>query len=192
MNKPLEIEIKHDAKNISLKRFKAYCTSPGLVSYKVVSGYDRFYSNSKDPDSFCRHRYGESFNQFTLKRKQSPTDNYIRVEHNIELAKEVTPNQVEKLASEFGFEFNTTIYKTCFIYEFDYYVAVFYIIYDEDLHEKGRYLEFEAKEDYPWSGEQEAWQAVVTLEKLASKVLGINPKDRLKKSLFEMYRKETQ
>ncbi len=189
MKKPLEIETKYNGEAISLQNFKAYCEEAGPSSYKVVSGYDRFYSKKDDPESFCRHRFGAGFNQFTLKRKHSKTDNYIRTEHNIELGESVTQEQVEKLAAEFGYESNTQIYKTCFIYSYEYYIMVYYIIYDADLREKGRYLEIEAREDYDWVGEKEAWNAVVALEKLATKALGLSPQTRISKSLYEMFRK---
>jgi len=68
-------------------------------------------------------------------------------------------------------------------------VICYYVVYDEEWKEKRRFLEIEADEDLPWDSEAQAWMAVEDYEK-AFEPLGITSKNRLKKSLFEMFRKD--
>lgn len=188
MKKPLEIEFKYKADNISLTEFKAFCESKPPVSFIQASGYDYFYSDALNSGAFCRFRVGADINQVTFKRKTKEKNNFVRVEHNIDLAPVVTEPQVRALVSEFGYEYDSTIYKSCFVYKYEWYTLVYYICYNEDLKELGRFIEIEMKEDHDWETEESAWNELVIVEKLC-KTLGISPQARIKKSLYELYGK---
>lgn len=183
-----EVELKYSAENIPLTVFKKFCEGRNPRKLTVASGYDHFFSNTKDKDAFCRHRVGPDLNQLTFKRKTSDINNYIRTEHNIDLQHGVKKDQIEALCAEFGYAYNTSIFKTCFVYKFDYYTFVYYVCYDVEMQETGRFFEIEAAEDYQWKNETEAWEALMVLEKF-SRPLGISAQGRIKKSLWEMVRK---
>ena len=190
--KATEIEFKYRADSIKLSDFVKFCEGrdPGPTKVVEAAGFDHFYSNTKDADAFCRHRIGPDFNQLTFKRKTTGANNYVRTEHNVDLKHNMSKDKIEALCGEFGFKYNVSIFKTCFVYFYDWCVLSYYVCYDKDLRELGRFMEIEANEDHDWKTEQEAWDAVVVMERLC-KPLGLTTQARVKKSLFELYRQTT-
>ena len=187
-----EIEFKYNADNVSLSSFLEFCTGrKGLNKKIIASGYDHFYDKASDPDSFYRLRVGEDFNQLTFKRKTSALNNIVRTEHNITLGKDVSEDQVKALISEHGYGYNTSIFKNCFIFCFDEHVFSYYTVFNTDMKETGRFIEIEASEDHPWTNEGEATAYITMIEKLL-RPLGISPQNRVKRSLYELNRKETK
>lgn len=190
MMKFKEIELKYRADDIRLDRFQDFCKSRSPSEYLYVSGYDNFYSVPHSTDRFVRHRVGMDFNQLTFKSKTTLKNNYIRTENNITLGKEVTPEQVEGICESFGYLYNSSIFKTIFVYSYTRYVLSYYIVYNKNAEEQGRFIEIEMSEDYPWDTEEQAWAALISLEAEA-KVLGVSARARVKKSLFELYGEES-
>lgn len=183
-----EIEYKYNAENIAFQDFEKFCNSQKPLRFLFASGHDHFYANAKEAGAFCRHRKGPDCNQLTFKRKTVAHNSFIRTEHNLSLDNSVDRGQIAALCSEFGYEFNRSIFKTCFVYFYEWYVLSYYTCFDENMKEIGRFVELELKEDYAWTNEAEAWNNLGVLEKLC-KPMGINPKARIKKSLFELFRK---
>lgn len=186
----LEIETKYNAAEIPLTEFKKFCEEREPERYIQASGFDYFYSSPDDPASFCRHRTGADKNEFTYKKKTSDSNNTIRREVNVQMEKGEPIATGAALAESFGYKYNTSIFKTCFVYTYSWYTLVYYICYDSEMKELGRYLEIEMKEDYGWKSEEEAWNQLIIIEKLC-KPLGVTPQARIKRSLFELYRKES-
>ncbi len=183
----LEIETKYRVRT-SLEEFDRFCKDLGPSSSLLAAGYDHFYSSDKEPESFVRHRFSPVFNQLTLKRKTTDANNYVRTEHNITLGEKVTTDQVKGLCKELGYTFNTSIFKNVFIHFYNKFNFVYYICYDNDMSELGRFIEIEMDENHPWETEDQAWQELLVLEHKA-RVLGVSPQARMKKSLFEQFRK---
>jgi len=152
-----EVETKYRADEMSLVAFHDFCKERKPERYLYSSGFDHFYHSLKSPNAFCRHRTGTDLNELTFKRKTSDSNSFIRTEHNITLAKDMQAHQIAALCNEFGYEYNTSIFKTCFVYIFDWYVLSYYICYNNEMKESGRFFEIEAREDYNWSTEAEAW-----------------------------------
>lgn len=186
--KNTEVEFKYSAK-INITDFKRFCEDRSPLKFQIISGFDHFMSNPSSLESFYRHRVNTLENQLTFKRKRDQDNNYIREERNIDLPLSVSQDKVEALCAVHGYVYNTSIFKNCFIYNYDYYTLVLYVCYDVNLVEKGRFLEIEMKEDHPWSTEQEAYSSLLVLEKTC-KTLGASPEARLSQSLFEMFRKK--
>jgi adenylate cyclase class IV len=190
MKKHLEIEFKYRADNVGLEAFVKFCKDfNGLKGQFSASGYDHFYDNVKDSGAFGRLRVGPDSNQLTFKRKTENANNFVRTEHNIDLAPTTSREQIEAFYGEFGYVYNMSLFKSCFVYEYERHIFVYYVCYDTDMKETGRYIEVEMSEDYPWASESDAYEELTVLEKLM-KPLGISPQSRVKKSLFELYRKE--
>lgn len=189
MKKYLEIETKYKAEDIPLSKFHEFCKKNSPVKYTEASGWDHFYANRDDKnDSFCRLRIGPDIFQLTFKSKMASNNNYVRHEDNIDLSVSTSRPQVESFLDKFGYNYNTSIFKSCFVYRYSWWTMVFYVCYDVDMHELGRFLEIEMSEEYEWSSEQDAWNQLVVLEKLA-KPLGLSPQARIKRSLFELFQK---
>ncbi len=187
--KYLEIEYKYNAASISLSDFTKFCEGRGPSKFILASGYDFFYDNLNDKDYFGRYRLGADTNQLTTKRKTVVGNNFVRGEINVDLAPGESKAKADALFSFFGYKFNTSIFKNCFVYKFDYYTLVYYLVYDVDMNEVGRFVEIEMDEDHAWKSEAHASAELQLLEKLC-KPLGITPQGRIKRSLFEMFRKE--
>lgn len=184
-----EIEFKYKADNISLSVFEAFCKKNSPLTHLIASGYDHFYDKSDASGSFCRLRVGPDSNQLTFKRKTTDNNNFVRTEHNIDLTRETSREQIEALLSEFGYAYNTSLFKNCFIYKYDWFTYVYYVCYDTDMKELGRFVEIEMSEEHAWQNEEEAYNQLLILEKLC-KSLGVSPQCRVKRSLFELYRKD--
>ena len=126
-------------------------------------------------------------NQLTFKRKTIKDNSYIREEHNIDLPLTVSKEKIKALCNINGYTYDFSIFKNCFIYNYDYYTLVYYICYDVQLRELGRFIEIEMKEDYNWTSEEEAYKELVVLEKLC-KGFEISSEGRSQLSLFEQFR----
>lgn len=184
-----EIEFKYRADNISLKDFQIFCMSRNPLKFVQAAGYDHFYQNAKDEDSFFRHRVGPDMNQLTFKRKTSDKNNFIRGEININL-KKTAQEDVQALCKELDFKHNVSIYKACWVYVYEWYTLVYYTCYDLEQKETGRFVEIEMSEDGKWETEAQAYNELVIVEKLCASELGISPQARIKKSLFEIFKKD--
>jgi adenylate cyclase class IV len=180
-----ELEFKYRADDIALSEFRKFCEQDPH-KFLVASGYDYFYENVSDPTSFCRHRVGPDANQLTFKRKTSDKNNYLRDEDNLDLIGKMTLDQVKSLCEKFGYRYTNLLFKNCFIYKYNRYTFVYYICYDKDMQEVGRFIEIEMDEKYAWPSEQVAWAELVDLEQKLAK-FNIYPQSRIKRSLFEMF-----
>ena len=188
-----EVEFKYFAKDIPLTAFVNFCSAfkGNPPKYLEASGYDYFFDKADDQDGFYRIRIGHDLRQLTYKHKTKETNNYVRDEHNLNFAADMTKEYIEGYVKSLGYEYNTKLFKNCFIYLYDTFTLVYYICYDEDMHELGRFVEIEMKEEHEWGTEQAAWGELVVLEKLC-RPLGISPQARVKRSLFEMFKKDKQ
>lgn len=179
-----EVETKYRADDISLSEFTKACEAKKPKAHIIASGWDRFY-DGKSAEGFARHRIGADFNQLTFKRKTSGSNNFIRDEDNLDLSQRTLVSQVDSFLGKFGYKYNKSIYKNCFIYKFHDHTVVFYVIYDETIKEIGRFIEIEMSEEPIWATEEDAWNALVNIEK-DWKHLGLNARSRMKKSLYEI------
>lgn len=183
-----EIEFKYDAEDILLSKFLAFCESRNYSKFLTASGWDHFYYNPKEPSVFIRHRVGPDCNQKTIKRKLTAANNFIRTEHNIDLDMRTTKEQIAAECAEFGYEYNFSIFKTAFVFKYDWHTFVYYIVYDTELQELDRFIEIEMSEEHAWQNEQEAYGQLLVLEKTC-KAIDLTPQSRVKNSLFERYKK---
>ena len=182
----MEIEFKYNAKNIGLKAFRDHVEKIASESkWQVVASYDDYFVN--DIGRFVRYRYNGTTGQLTTKEKTIEGNNQNRVEYNLNLDNN-NYETVKGCFESLGFKFNFQIYKICHIAWLEKIDIVYYSVYDNELKELDRFIEIEAIEDYKWGSEQEAWDEITKYEKLLEP-LGITPQHRMKKSLFEMYKK---
>jgi adenylate cyclase class IV len=181
MNK--EIEFKYNANNISIEQFISYFT--GKTPHIVVSGTDHFYSNCKKKSTFFRIRDSHNTLELTFKRKLQKNNSDIRIEYNI--VSSTDKATLEGFLSELGYIYEFNLYKISYIFEFPHHKAAYYICYDPNMKEIGRFIEIEMREDYRWKNEGEAWNYLTLLAKLV-KPLGLDKSTKVNKSLYEMYR----
>lgn len=179
-----EIETKYYADGINLNKF-VELVAPMNPNWVMVSSFDDYFTNPAG--EFIRYRYTDDKGELTIKRKTTDANNNNRVEVNLKTEGKNFLT-VKAFSELLGYQLNFSIYKTCKIAFLDKVVLVYYVVYDDKLNELQRFIEIEAKEDYPWDSEEQAWAEVTKYEKMMEP-LGITPRNRLKKSLFELFKK---
>lgn len=184
----LEVETKYRASDITLTDFIAAAKAMSPVSEKHVSSFDHYYTRSAAEEIFIRHRTGDR-PELTMKEKRVDTNNFVRVECNLPLdASRVTKPIVDQFCSMLGFTPNFSVSKQCVIFFWPTFDIVYYVVYDEDFKEKDRFIEIEMSETHAWENDEAAWSELTRVEKALSG-LGISPARRIRRSLFEMFRK---
>lgn len=134
--------------------------------------------------------------ELTTKYKQSGSKNNIqREEKNIRVDK-VDEDTIMKFVSDLGYKLNFSIWKTCHIYNFEDATIVFYSVYDTTNGGKASkvdtFVEIEVNEEtISTKTEKEAWGIIEKYEALLSPV-GLSAKSRLRRSLFEMYKRDVK
>lgn len=180
-----EIEFKYDASDIKMEDFLKIVEELPIRQRLLVSSYDEYFTNPEG--DFVRYRHNNDRGELTIKRKLDESSNSRRLEVNLPTA----GDNVEAVAAFLellGYHHNFSIYKTCNIFWTEKVDLVYYVVYDKELREKRRFIEIEADEHLEWESEDEAWDEIVKYEKLLEP-LGITPKNRLRKSLFEIFQK---
>lgn len=182
-----ELEFKYKADQVKLSDFVTLMNEVGFKVRKDVSSWDYYYTHADNKEEFLRFRDSDR-PELTIKRKVKAANNWERVEVDLPMDPDrVTRPIVDKWVGLEGYEHNFTIYKSCFIFWQETLNMVYYIVYDENMIEKGRFIEIEAnKEMLPGTGLDYARNRIRELEEKFKK-LGITPQNRLKKSLFEMF-----
>lgn len=208
----IEFETKYRVEDQNLIIFKQILDSlPEEKKFIYVEGPDVYFTypkwwfdNNPQWDSngtFARYRkpsYGldNGRRQVTWKYKPKDAKNSIqRIENNFDLADKTTESTVFKQMECSGTTFNCSIIKNCHIYKLTDATLVFYTVYDTTdgkPKKADNFVEIEVDEEKIGEmNEEQAWAIIVKYEKLLDGV-GVNPQKRLRKSLFEMYRRESK
>tara|TARA_R100000951_G_scaffold101420_1_gene92911 strand:- start:10404 stop:11042 length:639 start_codon:yes stop_codon:yes gene_type:complete len=184
-----EFETKYRLDGDKVFEFKEIVESlDESYDFLYIQGPDWYYT--KPDGSFLRYRKAENDKskraELTMKTKpEGASSNIMRKEVNLRVDKN-NFGTVEAFASMLGYQFNFKIWKMCHIYNFKDATLVFYTVRDD----KGgivHFAEIEVDEDTIHNlTEEEAWNVVKKYERVLAP-LGITYKNRLKKSLYEMY-----
>lgn len=180
-----EIETKYRATEFTLKQFSACCEGLNPSKRLNVGSFDHYYL--RDDGAALRYREGNK-SELTVKQKSKDANNFIRTEVNLGLTPDQSLEKLTAFANLLGYQHNFTIYKTCVIFFWENYNIVYYVVYDENLKERDRFVEIELSEEHDWGTEAEAWTFLQSLEK-ALLPLDISPAKRIRRSLFEMFKK---
>jgi adenylate cyclase class IV len=191
--KHIEFETKYRVDKMTVESFvlhmKAYESDKDYKDTLIFQDIqDDYYVSGGE---FIRHRYSERYgsNTLTWKKKLRGGDNIIRKEINAELKdnnKEGIENTKE-LIKGIGFKLDFTIHKpVVYIFEFESVYIPYYSVVNED-GEISRFIEIEIKEDKIHKfTEEEAWGLIRSWERRLSP-LGISYRNRMNKSIFEIY-----
>lgn len=179
-----EIESKYSADDIKLEAFLKVIESLSVKKKMMVSSFDDYFVNSLN--DFIRYRHTDDKGELTIKRKLNDRNNNERVEVNVPTSGD-NLKTITAFVDLLGYKHNFGIFKTCQIFWFDKVDLVYYVVYDKELKELRRFIEIEALEDIEWESEDQAWEEVLKYEKLLEP-LGITSKNRMRKSLFELFR----
>lgn len=147
---------------------------------------------------FVRHRKPShgldgSREELTTKYKQSgSTNNVQREEKNIRIS-HADEETVVRFLDDFGYKLNFSIFKLCHIYFFDDANVVYYSVYDTTSGKSSKvdtFVEIEVDESKISSmTEDQAWGIIEKYEKKLESI-GVSSRSRLRRSLFEMFKKD--
>lgn len=189
-----ELEFKYDGSHVTLTNFNKWAESQNPIKKIEVGSWDVYYSITEKNNfgfDFIRLRLGPK-PELTIKIKKNDNNNNDRVEIDLPLNPNAPQKEIEHLARKFceqlGFIENFRIFKFCSIYLYEKTDAVFYISYDKDMKENGRFIEVEARKDVKFDNKEEAVAGIEALEKKLT-VFGITSKNRMKLSQWERNRK---
>ena len=166
---------------------------PEEKTFVHAEGADKYYA--KDGDRFCRYRRQEDNSRAELTYKQKPkdaTNNIIRVEYNIRV--DGTPAEViDKVLTEIeGYKHSFTIYKRCAIFNFQDATIVYYSVADiTDGKVRGldHFIEIEVNEEMLHNLTEAEARSILDKYEKRLEPIGISPYKRLRKSLWEMYKR---
>lgn len=191
-----EIEYKYDADkaNVKLSQFDKFAMALNPQDRIEVGSWDIYFAPTKDmglPFEFMRLRLG-SRPQLTIKVKTNANNNNDRIEVDLPIDPTTPQDEIVEIGKafcgQFGFVENFRIMKYCSIYYYEKTDMVYYIVYDEEMKEKGRFMEVEARKDVKFTGAEEAHEQVKALEAKLS-VFGITPQNRTKLSQWERWKR---
>lgn len=185
----LEIESKYKADNIDRLKFKEIARNLKEKEFLYIESTDVYYIKSED--EFLRYRMSAENTsskraELTFKKKHKNTNNIVRTEVNMRVDHN-KPEVIATFCEGLGYQRNFSIFKICDIYKYEDATLVYYSVRDED----GKYasfIEVEVTEGFPKT-QEEGLEILRKYEKIIEP-LGITPQNRLRKSLYEMYRKE--
>ena len=184
-----EVEVKFRVDEGKRNDWKQLVESfDGIKEFIYVESDDIYYVKDEE---FLRHRFSnhkkDKRAELTYKAKTKDGDNIIRKEVNVRVdANDVAT--VKEFCESLGFQRNFKIGKYVDIYKFEDATLPFYTVITED-GKRETFIEIEVDEEKLHGlTEDEAWDIIKKYEeKLAP--LEITHKNRLRKSLFEMYRR---
>lgn len=187
-----ELEFKYDGSDIKLTKFVEFAQTLPIVKHIEGAGWDSYYSGDGKielPFEFIRLRQSPDFAELTVKIKNTEKNNQNRFELDLPLLPSRTTNWlIEKFVALFGFKENFRVFKYFDIYWTDKVDIVYYTIYNRDMVEVGRRVEIEARKDYKFTSQEEALAAVKDMEQQMA-IIGITPQKRMRKSMWEQFRK---
>lgn len=183
-----EIELKFSANNIKLSAFKSLMEELTYIKKLEISSWDLYYTHPDKPNEFIRFRDSNT-PELTKKTKLSNNNNWKRIEVDLPLDPEkINEKIVDAWVKLEDFSFKKRLFKSCSIFWNDSVNFVYYIVFDENMKELGKFIEIECNKNSGLN-EEEAFKEIKKFEQELVK-LGITPQNRLKRSLFEMFVKE--
>jgi adenylate cyclase class IV len=188
----VEFETKYRVDGSLVYAFKQLVSGfEGLLQFLYLESDDVYYVKDEE---FIRHRFDNKNlagrQELTFKKKRKDQNNIYRIENNVRCDGN-TIRGIYEFCTNLGFKRNFVIAKFVHIYRFEDATLPFYTVIDDE-GKMSHFLEIEVDEEkLHGMTEDQAWTVIEKYEKLLSP-LGITPQKRLRKSLFEMYRKEVK
>lgn len=194
-NKFTEFEVKYRVDPSLLMKFKSIVSNlPEVKDFKYAEGSDYYLVNDT---GFWRYRT-EDWNptgrkELTKKIKpQGAKNNISRTEYNIRLDQNTDKNVIFESLKHDGYKFSFSIFKGAHIYFTKDATIVFYTVTDTTPgtpYNEASFLEIEVDEELINEiNDDEAWSIINKYEK-SLEPLGLTPQKRLKKSLFDIYKR---
>lgn len=198
-----EIEVKFRIDESKLNEWKQIVSNyrdsdpDNYREFIYVDSDDVYYTKKEHPKDvvyeFVRYRFSDDKKvkraELTTKRKLQGSNNYIRKEYNVRVDNNTKETVDGFITTGLGYDYNFKITKYVQIYRFKDATLPFYTVIDES-GKRDTFLEIEVDEELLHTiTEDDAWEIIKKYEAILAP-LGITAKNRLRKSLFEMYVKD--
>lgn len=185
-----EIEFKYKVEEAKLNDWKQLVENlEGVKNFIYVESDDIYYTNSEG--EFLRYRFSDNKkdkrSELTYKVKIKEANNVIRKEINLRVDQN-KPETIEAFANSQNYHKNFKIRKYVSIYFFDDATLPWYTVIDEG-GDRQTFCEIEVNEDKIHDLTKDECFDILKKYETILAPLGISPQKRLKKSLFEIYRK---
>lgn len=195
LNKYTEYECKYNTDMKDLNLFKMLVEKQCGPMTLYCEGPDTYYSKP-GTDDFKRFRHASYpkglRKEITTKVKpDGAKNNNKRIEKNLDVTNNQNDLIVQTIMDD-GYEFNFEIVKFCHIYKLEDATLVFYTVVDvtpgTKFNERS-FIEIEVSEESIGEmTEEQAMQIIEKYEKVLEPV-GIHAQKRIRKSLWEMYKR---
>lgn len=192
-----EFETKYRVEGDMQFKFKALVSEADYKNFIYAEGPDYYFTKpdyyfTKPDGSFLRYRKATTEKRAEVTLKEKPKDaknNILRKEVNWRVD-HTSKETIYEGAEMMGYAFNFSIWKACHIYKMrDNTTLVFYTVRGED-NKVDHFIEIELDESgIGRKTEEQAWSLIRQWEEFLSP-LGITYRNRLTKSLYEMYVKD--
>jgi adenylate cyclase class IV len=198
LSKHTEFESKYRIKPHKLIDFKRILDAiPEQKRFIFVEGTDKYYISPELKNGFARYRkphYGldNGRSEVTIKTKPIGAKNNIKrkeLNWRVDLTDE---SAIDEGLRTMGFTFNFSIYKACHIYQLNDATVVFYTVYDSTnnkITKADSFVEIEVKEETISEHSEDSAMKIIEKYESFLKPLGLTARNRLKQSLFEMYKR---
>lgn len=186
----IEFETKYRVEESLLLPFKELVESlEGIKKFIYVQGTDEYYTSELGLARYRREEFSKTGRaEVTFKDKPvGASSNIIRKEVNWRVD-HTKPKDIKAGLEMRGYKFNFKIWKACHVYNFEEVTLVCYSVRDEETKELAHFLEIEVAEGKGLTEEQ-SWNIIKKYEEILTP-LGITSRNRLRKSLFEMYKRD--
>lgn len=187
----IEFETKYRVDGSLLYPFKELVeTLPGIKSFLYVQGPDEYFISTEGLARYRREEFSKSGRaEITFKDKPNgAANNIIRKEVNWRVD-HTKPKDIREGLKMRGYTFNFKVWKYCHIYKAEDVTLVFYSVRDEETKEYAHFIEIEVDEGRGFTEEQ-SWGLIRKYEELLAPLGGLSARNRMRKSLFEMYKRD--
>lgn len=197
LNEYTEFEVKYRVSGDIETKFKRLVSSLGsMTRFLYVEGQDHYYVRP-NTDDFKRYRKADwepisGRAEITTKKKPEGAKNNInRIEKNLRVDGN-DPELVKQTIMDDGYEYNFSIWKSCHIYSNEEATLVFYAVVDTTPNTKYNedfFVEIELNEETIGHKTMEEAKGLLAKYEKMLEPLGLHAQRRLRKSLYEMYRR---
>lgn len=175
----VEIEQKYKADSVNVNDFIAKLETFNPDSKLFVSGPDIYYEKGSD---VLRWRNAADKNEFTIKKRHSSKNTFIRDEVDLKIS-DNSPETIVKFIEALGYTKCFKIFKNCFIFWFSSEMGKVSVVIYEVTDEAGyikRFIEIEAEKG-------QHYQKSKKLVRFWENRLDLKVRQRISKSLYEIY-----
>lgn len=191
LNEFTEFETKYSVEQEKILLFKSIMSQLGSYRFHYVEGPDYYYTN--DEGSFIRFRNAHTEKRAEVTFKHKPIGaktNIVRKEINWRVDGN-NPDLIKAGIEMLGYNFNFSIWKSCHIYKFKDATVVFYTVKDLD-NKFFHFVEIELDEATISKLTHDQAMGVIRKYEKVLEPIGITHRNRLSKSLFEMFVRENK